>query len=86
MECMASAESEHNWLHAKVDEIQAVMLLSITESQAHVTELEEASAQLLAWLKTSDVTIESQQERLLRLEKLNRDLNSVKQAPVSEAG
>jgi hypothetical protein len=33
-----------------------------------------------------DMNIESQQEHLLRLEKLNRDLNSEKQALVSKVG
>ena len=87
MERMTSAESERDRLRAKVDEIQAVMLLRATDaatSQARITELEEASSQSLARLKTSDVTIESQQERLLGLEKLNRELNSEKQALVSK--
>jgi hypothetical protein len=52
-------------------------------SQARITVL-EVSSQSLARLKTSDVTIESQQERLLGLEKLNRELTSEKQALVSE--
>jgi hypothetical protein len=87
MERMASTESELNQLCAKVD--QAAMLLRATDavtSQARITELEEALAQSLALLKTSDVTIESQQEHLLRLEKLNRELNSGKQALVSKVG
>jgi hypothetical protein len=46
--------------------------------------LEEVSSQSLARLKTSDVTIESQQERLLGLEKLNRELTSEKQALFSK--
>jgi hypothetical protein len=52
-------------------------------SQARITVL-EVSSQSLARLKTSDVTIESQQERLLGLEKLNRELTSEKQALVSK--
>jgi hypothetical protein len=62
MEHMTSGESEHNWLHAKVDKIQAVMLIHTTDavmSQACITELEEASSQSLVRLKTSDMTIES---------------------------
>lgn len=87
MERMTSAEAERDQLRAKVDEIQAVMLLRATDaamSQARTTELEEALAQSLARLKTSDVTIESQKERLLELEKLNRELTSEKQALVSK--
>ena len=88
LERIASAESERDQLRAKVDEIQAVMLLRATDaatSQARTTELEEALSQSLARLKTSDVTIESQQERLLELEKLNRELNADKQTLVSKA-
>ncbi len=88
MERISSAEQERDQLRAKVDEIQAVMLLRATDaatSQARTMELEEALSQSLARLKTSDVTIESQQERLLELEKLNRELNADKQALVSKA-
>jgi len=87
MERITSAEAERDQLRAKVDEIQAVMLLRATDaatSQARTAELEEALAQSLARLKTSDVTIESQKERLLELEKLNRELTSEKQALVSK--
>ena len=57
-ERMASTESELDRLYAKVD--QATMLLCATDaamSQARITELEEASAQSLALLKISDVTL-----------------------------
>ncbi|KAH8999723.1 hypothetical protein EDB92DRAFT_2080754 [Lactarius akahatsu] len=87
LERISSAEADRNQLRIKVDEIQALMLLRATDaatSQARTTELEEALSQSLARLKTSDVTIESQQERLLELEKLNRELNADKQALVSE--
>jgi hypothetical protein len=87
LERIASAEAERDQLRVKVDEIQAVMLLRATDaatSQARTTELEEALAQALARLKTGDVTIESQQERLLELEKLNRELNADKQTLVSK--
>jgi len=87
MERIVSAEAERDQLRAKVDEIQAVMLLRATDaasSQARATELEEAMSQSLARLKTSDVTIESQKERLLGLEKLNRELTLEKQALVSK--
>jgi hypothetical protein len=83
------AESERDMLRAKVDEIQAVMLLRATDAaaaQARATELEEALNRSLARLKTSDVTIESQQERLLELEKLNRELISEKQTLVAKVG
>ena len=87
LERIASAEAERDQLRVKVDEIQAVMLLRATDaatSMARTTELEEAQAQALARLKTSDVTIESQQERLLELEKLNRELNADKQSLMSK--
>ncbi|KAI9436935.1 hypothetical protein H4582DRAFT_366964 [Lactarius indigo] len=84
---ISSAEAERDQLRTKVDEIQALMLLRATDaatSQARTIELEEALSQSLARLKTSDVTIESQQERLLELEKLNRELNADKQALVTK--
>jgi len=87
MERITSAEAERDQLRVKVDEIQAVMLLRATDaatSQARTAELEEASAQSLARMKASDVTIESQRERLLELEKLNRELTSEKHALVSK--
>ena len=88
-ERISSAESERDLLRAKVDEIQAVMLLRSTDAaaaQSRATELEEALNRSLARLKTSDVTIESQQERLLELEKLNRELISEKQTLVTKVG
>jgi chromosome segregation ATPase len=86
-ERISSVESERDLLRSKVDDIQAVMLLRATDAataQARTTELEEALSRSLARLKTSDVTIESQQERLLELEKLNRELTSEKQALISK--
>lgn len=86
-ERISSADSERDLLRAKVDEIQAVMLLRATDAaaaQSRATELEEALNRSLARLKTSDVTIESQQERLLELEKLNRELISEKQTLVAK--
>jgi hypothetical protein len=87
MDRVDSAEAERDQLRVKVDEIQAVMLLRATDaatSQARTAELEEALSQSLARMKTSDVTIESQKERLLELEKLNRELTSDKQSLVSK--
>ncbi|KAF8257861.1 hypothetical protein EI94DRAFT_1756596, partial [Lactarius quietus] len=87
LERIASVEGERDQLRDKLDEIQAVVLLRATDaatSQARTTELNEALAQSFARLKTSDLTIESQQERLLELEKLNRELNADKQALVSK--
>ena len=87
MERIVSAEAERDQLRVKVDDLHATMLLRATDaatSQTRITELEEARAQALASLKSSDVTIESQQERLLELEKLNRELNADKQTLVSK--
>ncbi|KAH9991071.1 hypothetical protein BJV77DRAFT_1009835 [Russula vinacea] len=86
-EHLSVVESERDLLRAKVDEIQAVMLLRATDAataQARATELEEALSRSLARLKTSDVTIESQQERLLELEKLNRELTSEKHGLIAK--
>jgi len=88
-EHISSVESERDLLRAKVDDIQAVMLLRATDAaaaQARATELEEALNRSLARLKTSDVTIESQQERFLELEKLNWELISEKQYLVGKVG
>ena len=88
-EHLSVVESERDLLRAKVDEIQAVMLLRATDAataQARATELEEALSRSLARLKTSDVTIESQQERLLELEKLNRELSSEKHGLIAKVG
>jgi len=88
-ERVSAVESERDLLRAKVDEIQAVMLLRATDAaaaQARATELEEALSRSLGRLKTSDVMIESQQERLLELEKLNRELTSEKSALVTKVG
>ncbi|KAH9163242.1 hypothetical protein EDB89DRAFT_1912787 [Lactarius sanguifluus] len=51
-----------DWLHAKVDEIQTLVPLRPTNAST-------------SQLKTSDATIESQQERLLELEQPNREIN-----------
>jgi len=88
-ERISSAESERDLLRAKVNEIQAVLLLRATDAaaaQARATELEEALNRSLARLKTSDVTIESQQERLLELEKLDREFITEKQTLVAKVG
>lgn len=75
-----------DWLHAKVDEIQALVLLR-SDIRLHFAGAQCGAGRgaiALAQLKTSDVTIESQPERLLELEKLNRELNADKQALISE--
>jgi hypothetical protein len=80
MERLAAAESERDQLRDKVGEIQAVNLLRATDvatSQARTMELERAISQSLERLKTSD-------ERLLELEKLNRDSAAEKEALLSK--
>ncbi|KAF8265477.1 hypothetical protein EI94DRAFT_322631 [Lactarius quietus] len=87
LERIGSTESKLDQLRAKVDEIQAAMLLRATDattSQARMTEVEEELFQPLAQLQTSDLTIKSQQERLLELEELNAELNADKQALLSK--
>ena len=72
--------SERDQLRAKVDEIQATMLPRATDlATSRTIALEEATSQSLAWLKTLDVTIKSQQRRLLKLEKLNRESKTAEQ-------
>ena len=85
---ICSVESELNQLRAKMDEIQAAILLRATDtatSQARSVGLEEAQSQPLGQLHTSDVTTGSQQERILELEELNRKPNAEKQALLSRA-
>ena len=84
MERLAGAEAERDLMRAKVDEVQALRERDAEMARARARELEEAISQSLARLKTSDVTIESQQERVLELEKLNRDLMAEKEALVSK--
>jgi hypothetical protein len=86
-----SAASELDQLRAKVDQVQAVMLLRTPDaatSQALPVEPEEALSHSLIGLRTLDVTTESQQERFLELEQLklrNRELNADNQALGSKA-
>jgi chromosome segregation ATPase len=84
MERLAGAEAERDLMRAKVDEVQVLRERDAEMARARARELEEAISQSLARLKTSDVTIESQQERVLELEKLNRDLTAEKEAFVSK--
>jgi hypothetical protein len=87
-ERICSVESELDQLRAKVDSIQATMILRATDaatSQERTVGLTEAQSQPLTRLETSDVTTESQQERIFELEKLNRKLNADNQALVSKA-
>ena len=87
-ERISSVESELDQLRAKVNEIQATMLLRATDAttpQRRSIRLEEAQSQPLGQLQMSGVTTESLQERILELEELNRKLNVEKQALVSKA-
>jgi hypothetical protein len=87
-ERICSVESELDQLRAKVDNIQATMILRATDaatSQERTVGLTEAQSQPLTRLETSDVTTKSQQERIFELEKLNRKLNADNQALVSKA-
>jgi hypothetical protein len=66
-------------LCAKMEKIQTVMHPHGTDaatSQAHTLELKEARTQPLTLLETSDLKIESLQERYLELERLNGELNA----------
>ncbi|KAI0043626.1 hypothetical protein FA95DRAFT_1563095 [Auriscalpium vulgare] len=82
LERATSAETERDRLRAQVDEVQADMITRATAaatSDARNAELEEALAQSLERLKTSDVTITTQQERIIELDHLNRDFVLEKQ-------
>ena len=78
--------SERDQLSAKVDEIQEILPLRATDAATSRTmELGEMPSQSLSQFQKSDVTIESQQERLLEPENLNRELEAGEQALVSKA-
>ncbi|THH17190.1 hypothetical protein EW146_g3571 [Bondarzewia mesenterica] len=75
-ERVTTAETECDRLRAQVEELQANMITRATEaatSEARNAELEEALSQALARLKTSDVATQTQQERIVELEKDNHD-------------
>ncbi|KAI0055919.1 hypothetical protein BV25DRAFT_1832763 [Artomyces pyxidatus] len=83
LERVTSAETERDRLRTQVDEIQASMISRATDAataDARNAELEEALAQSLDRLKASDVTISTQQERIIELDNLNRELTTEKQA------
>ncbi|KAI0318178.1 hypothetical protein OF83DRAFT_57011 [Amylostereum chailletii] len=87
-ERVAAAEVERDRLRTQVDELQTTMITRASDAataEARNMELEEALAQALARLRTSDVTTQTQQERILDLEKQNAKLNSEKQALKSKA-
>jgi hypothetical protein len=80
MERLSAVEAERDQLRTKVDESHAVNLLRATDAataQGRALELDKGISESLARLKTSD-------ERLLELEKLNRDLTAEKEALISK--
>lgn len=75
-ERLKDVENDRDRLRAQVEELQAAMGTHTSEVSAvelRNSDLEDALAQSLARLKTSDVATQSNQERIAELEKANKD-------------
>lgn len=75
-ERVVASEAERDRLRVQVDELQASVITRATEATAAEVknaELEEALSQALGRLKTADVATQTQHERILELERANRD-------------
>lgn len=82
-EKLTIVENDRERLKNQLKEAQAAASSKATESsaiEARNSELEEALAKALARLQASDVTIQSNQERITELEKVNREVTSERQA------
>lgn len=82
-ERLKDVENDRDRLRAQVEESQAAMRTHASEMSAvelRNSDLEDALAQSLARLKTSDVAAQSNQERIAELEKANKDAAAEQQA------
>ncbi|KAJ6498016.1 hypothetical protein C8R47DRAFT_1184244 [Mycena vitilis] len=81
-EKLSIVEGDRDRLRLQLKEIQASTssnAVDLTAVEARNKELEEALAKALARLQASDVTHQTSQERIMELEKANRELTSEKQ-------
>ncbi|KAJ6627022.1 hypothetical protein B0H10DRAFT_2210879 [Mycena sp. CBHHK59/15] len=81
-EKLSIVEADRDRLRAQFKELQAstsAKALDLTAVEARNSELEDALAKALARLQASDVATQTNQERILELEKVNRELASEKQ-------
>ncbi|KAJ7451127.1 hypothetical protein FB451DRAFT_1284789 [Mycena latifolia] len=82
-EKLSIVEADRDRLRLQLKELQASTsskALDLTAVEARNSELEDALAKALARLQASDVTHQTSQERILELEKANRDLMTEKQS------
>jgi len=83
IERLRDVENDRDSVRTRVDELQAAISTHASELSAvehRNSELEDALAQSLARLKTSDVVAQSNQERIAELEKENKDAVAEQQA------
>ncbi|KAJ7139475.1 hypothetical protein C8R44DRAFT_305218 [Mycena epipterygia] len=81
-EKLSIVEADRDRLRVQLKELQASSsskALDLTAVEARNSELEDALAKALARLQASDVTHQTSQDRILELEKANRELTSEKQ-------
>ncbi|KAJ6573908.1 hypothetical protein DFH09DRAFT_981482 [Mycena vulgaris] len=82
-EKLSIVEADRDRLRLQLKELQASTSSKandLTAVEARNTELEDALAKALARLQASDVTHQTSQERILELEKVNRELQTEKQS------
>lgn len=82
-ERLKDVENDRDRLRVQVEELQAATSTHTSEVSAvelRNSDLEDALAQSLARLKTSDVAAQSNQERIAELEKANKDSGAEQQA------
>jgi hypothetical protein len=81
-EKLSIVEADRDRLRLQLKELQASTsskAIDLTAVEARNKELEDALAKALARLQASDVTHQTSQERILELERVNRELTSEKQ-------
>ncbi|KAJ7717531.1 hypothetical protein DFH07DRAFT_1068200 [Mycena maculata] len=81
-EKLSIVEADRDRLRVQLKELQAstsAKTLDMAAVEARNSELEDALAKALARLQASDVTLQTSQERILELEKANRELTTEKQ-------
>ncbi|KAJ7171787.1 hypothetical protein C8R43DRAFT_979410 [Mycena crocata] len=82
LEKLSIVEADRDRLRSQLKEVQSFTsanAVNLTAVEARNKELEEALAKALARLQASDVTHQTSQERILELERANRELMTEKQ-------
>lgn len=81
-EKLIAVEAERDRLRIQIEEHQTVAATKTAEAvalESKTSELEEALSQALARLKSSDVAAQTHQERIIELERTNRELRNEKE-------